>query len=172
MHRCNLESAELFLKTLNLQQDHCQLPSAGQIKGMSLDESDPAAVHLLIDNLPQMSVFHNLTHFTVVCGSCTSETCNLLSTHTDLIQHLECLDLSFNRIGRGGAVNLITSLNKFSTIKELNLWYTCLGFEDCEALSELLASSKYIEKLNIIGNKLSSNSIQLIVDGFFLQYFP
>ena len=166
LHRCELESVELFLKALNLQQDQCQLPSAGQIKGMSLDESDPGGVHLLIDNLPQMSVFHNLTHFTVVCGSCTSETCNLLCTHTDLIQHLEHLDLCFNPIGRGGAVNLITSLTKFSTIKELNLGDTCLGFEDCEALSELLISSKYIEMLNISGNKLLPESIQLIVDGF------
>ena len=171
LHRCKLESAELFLKALNLQQDQCQLPSAGQIKGMSLDMSDPAAVHLLIDNLPQMSVFHNLAHFTVVCDSCTSETCNLLSTHTDLIQHLEHLDLIFNRIGRGGAVNLITSLTKFSTIRELHLAYTFIGFEDCEALSELLVSSKYIEMLDISGNKLLPDSIQNC-RWLFFQYLP
>ena len=64
-------------------------------------------------------------------------------------------------------LNLITSLTKFSTIKELNLYGTDIGFEDCKALSELLASSKYIKVLNISisGTVPSSDSIQLIVDG-------
>ena len=44
-------------------------------------------------------------------------------------------------------MNLITSLTNFSTIRELNLIRTDIGFEDCKALSELLASSKYIKFL-------------------------
>ena len=79
----------------------------------------------------------------------TSETCNLLSKHADLLQHLEGLDLSDNYgIGSGGAVNLVTSLTRFSTIRELNLYGTDIGFEDCKTLSELLASSRYIKVLN------------------------
>ena len=109
---------EIFLRALRLQQDQCQLLSTSQIKKVWLQESD--AVHLF------------------------SEICNRLSKHTDLLCHLEYLEISVSIIGSGGAVNLITSLTKFSTIKELRLHHTGIGFEDCKALSELLASSKCI----------------------------
>ena len=62
-------------------------------------------------------------------------------------------------------MNLITSLTKFSTIRELNLVETGIDFEDCKALRELLATSKYIKVLDIGCNYLSPGSIQLIVDG-------
>ena len=163
---CELESVELFLKALNLQSP------TGKIKEMWLCESDPVAANLLVDNLPQMSVFHNLTHLSFMACDLTSETCNLLSKHTDLLQHLECLELNNNHnIGRGGAVNLITSLTKFSTIRELNLGYNGIGFEDCKALNELLATSMYMKVLDIndheLGDdpRLSSDSVQLIIDG-------
>ena len=176
---CWLESAEVFLRALNLQQDQCQLSPTGKIKEMWLHyeiEIDADAVDLLVANMPQLLVFHNLTHLGLVQCGVTSETCNLLSKHTDLLQHLECLYLSCNdNIGRGGAVNLITSLTKFSTIRELHLRETRIGFEDCKALSELLATSKYIQALNISAYEdlveedddlgLSPDSIQLIIDG-------
>ena len=54
---------------------------------------------------------------------------------------------------------------KLSSIRQLKLCYTGIGFEDCKALSELLASSKYIEVLGISLNKFSPDSVQLIVDG-------
>ena len=178
LQHCKLESFEIFLRALNLQQDRCQLSSTGKIKEVWLFRSNPAAVHLLVDNIPQILVFSNLTHLSLRCCDLTSETCNLLSKHTDLLQHLEYLNLSGNRtIGRGGAVNLITSLTKFSTIRELSLLNTAIGFEDCKALSELLASSKYIEVLVIRNErvydycevdedlKFSPDSIQLIIDG-------
>ena len=177
---CELESAKLFLRALNLQRGQCQLSSTGKIKEMWLscgDEPDPAIVHLLVDNMPQLSVFRNLTHLSLIGCYLTSETCNFLSKHTDLLYHLDHLNLSCNlTIGRGGAVNLITSLTTFSTIRDLHLRETDVGFEDCKALSELLASSKYIELLDISGYKkgldeelddlgLSPGSIQLIVHG-------
>ena len=165
LRHCKLESVEIFLKALNLQHDRCQLPSTGQIKGIRLWEFDPAAVHLLVDNMPQMSVFHNLTHLGLTTCDLAPESCNLFSKHTNLLQHLEYLNLSYNHLDRGGAVNLITSLTKFSTIRELNFSYTGIGFEDCMALNELLVTSKYIQVLDIVGNKLSPDSIQLIVDG-------
>ena len=62
-------------------------------------------------------------------------------------------------------MNLITSLTKFGTIRELYLFDTGIGFEDCKALSKLLATSKYINMLDIGANKLSPDSVQLIVDG-------
>ena len=163
---CELESVKLFLRALNLQQDQCQL--RGKIKEMWLrnddPDPDPAIVHLLVDNMPQLSVFHNLTHLCLSCCGLTSETYDLLSKCN--LQHLEYLDLRGNIIGRGGAVNLITSLTKFSTIRELDLSFTEIGFEDCKALGELLATSKCIKFLDISDDEfiLSSDSVQLIVD--------
>ena len=164
-HNCKLEQAEIFLRALNLQ-DPCLLPTTGQIKGLWLRKSDPTAIHSLIDKMPQMLVFRNLTHLDFTKSDLTSEMCNLLSTHTDLLRHLQYLYLGVNmNIGRGGAVNLITSLIKFSTIRELNLYVTGIGLEDCKALNKLLTSSKNIEMLNISKNKLSPDSIQLILNG-------
>ena len=175
LYICELESVKLFLRAINLQQDQFQL--RGKIKEMWFrnddePDPDPAIAHLLVDNMPQLSVFHNMTHLGLECCSLTSETCNLLSKCN--LQHFEYLNLWCNpNIGRGGAVNLITSLTKFSTIRELNLTCTCIGFEDCKALSELLATSKCIEVLVICDEVhvgpdefiLSSDSVQLIVDG-------
>ena len=62
LDHCKLESVETFLNVLNVQQDQFLLPLKGQIKEMVLWGFDPAALHLLVTNLPQMSVFHNLTH--------------------------------------------------------------------------------------------------------------
>ena len=165
---CKLESIEIFLRALNLQQDQCQLPSTGQTKEVWLKECDPAAVHLLVANMSQMLVFYNLTHFALMKCNFTSETCNLLSKHTGVLHHLEYLNLGGNRnIGRGGAVNLIMSLSKHSTIRELDLDYTGIGFEDCKALSELLASSNHLKVLCISENSLSLDSVQLILDSLF-----
>ena len=165
LHNCKLESVELFLGALKLQQDQYDMSSRGKIKGVWLYESDRAAVHLLVDNMPQLLVFHNLTHLGLILCDLTSETCNLLSKHTDLLQHLEYLDLCGGNIGSGGAVNLITSLTKYGTIRDLSFFGTGIGFEDCKALSELLTISKYIEVLHIGHNDLPPDSIQLIIDG-------
>ena len=170
LEQCKLESVELFLKALNLQQDQCQLSPTGKIKEVWLGESDPAAVHLLVDSIPQMLVFRNLTHLSLTGRILKSETCDLLSEHTNLLQHLEYLNLFVNYdIDNRGAVNLITSLTKFCTIRELNLRGTSIGVEDCKALRKLLVSSKYLKVLGISGGilnlRLSPDSIQLIIDG-------
>ena len=159
---CELESVQTFLNALNLQQDQFLLPSKGQIKQMVSFVSDPAALHLLVTNIPQMSVFRNLTHLSLLCSDLRSEMCDLLCQQSDLLQHLLYLDLCDNRIGRGGAVNLITSL---TTIKELHLKGTHIGLEDSKALSELLVTSTYIGAVSIGRDCFSSDSIQLIVDG-------
>ena len=165
LYKCKLESVETFLNALNLQQDQFPLSSNGHIKQMKFRGSDPAALHLLLTNIPQMTVFHNLTHLSLLDCKLMSKTCDRLCEHTDLLQHLLYLDLYNNPIGRGSAVNLITSLTKFSTIRELKLVKTGIGFEDCKALSELLASSNYVEVVNIRSNNLSPDSIEMIVDG-------
>ena len=161
LHFCELESIEIFLR--GLQQDQSQLPSTGLIKGMWLCESKLGSVHLLLENMPQMLVFQRLTHLCFLKCHLTSETCNQLSTNTDLLKNLEYLDLSYNNICKSGAVqNLITSL---TTIRHLNLTGTGIGFEDCKALSNLLASSNDIKILDVRRNFLPPDSTQLIIDG-------
>jgi len=159
---CELESVETFLNSLNLQQDQLL---KGQIKQMVFWKSDPAALHLFVANIPQILVFRNLTHLSLVYSQLTSTICEIFCEHKDLLQYLLHLNLGCNPIGRGGAVDLITSLTKFSTFRELELSDTGIGFEDCKALSELLASSKCIEVLDIGTNSLSPESIQLVIDG-------
>ena len=171
---CSLVSVEMFFKALNLRQDWCLLPSTGKVKEVwLLSWNQIAALHLLLTNMPQMSVFHNLTHLGLMFGV-ISETCNLLSKHTDLLQNLEYLNISASyTTSCGSTSNLITSLTNFSKIQKLRLHKIRdhfednpgIGSEDCKALSELLTSSKYIKLLCISENKLSSDSIQLIVDG-------
>ena len=165
LNNCKLDLMKSFLRALEFQCDQCLSSSARKIKGILLCWSDPAAVHLLVENMPQMSVFHNVTHLGLINSDITSETCKLLSKNTELLHHLQHLDLSANStIGKGGVANLITSLTKFSTVRQLHLWKTDIGFEDCKALSELLIRSKYIEVLDISDNKLS-DGIQFIVNG-------
>ena len=160
LHR-ELQLFEMLLKALNLVQDQCQLQTTGKIKRMCLHSSSSTAVRWLLEN-----VHHNLTHLALCHTFLDSEDCDFLATHCDLLQHLEYLYLSNNYyIGRGGTVNLIVSLITFSTIRELGLSMTSIGFEDCKALSELLASSRYLEMLDISENTLSPDSIQLIIDG-------
>ena len=99
LFNCELEPVEVFLEALNLKQEQCQLPSTGQIKGMWLKGSNSAVVHLLVDIMPKILVFHNLTHLGVVRSNLLSATCNFMSTYTDLLQHLEYLELGRNPIG-------------------------------------------------------------------------
>ena len=187
---CKLESVELFLKALNLQQDQCQLPSTkkmygsdpavadllvsstGKIKEISWFQPKPAAAHLLLENIPD-TVFH-LTHFTMTSehNDHTPEICNRLSQQTELLQDgYESPDGDESPDG-GETLNLITSLSKFNTVTELSLYglgENLIGFEDCKALGDLLASSKYIEVLYICHNNLPPDNIQLIVDGLSLN---
>ena len=178
----------MFLKVLNLKQEQGLLPSTGKIKEMNLYQCNSAAAHLLLDNMSHLLVFRKLTHLVMTSG-CIGRTTNHLSKQTELLQQLECLQFTIdrdcdtyeyenllrkadiepeagNKLNPGGvAVNLIKSLTKFSTIRELHLSDTGIGFEDCKVLGELLASSGYIKVLDISDNNLSPDSIQLNVDG-------
>ena len=92
LRHCKLESVELLLRALKLQQNQCQLPSTGKLKEVWLRLSKPGVVQSLVNNMPQILVFHNLTHLNLMCNGLGSETCNLLSKQTALLQHLEYLN--------------------------------------------------------------------------------
>ena len=80
--------------------------------------------------------------------------------------HLKKLDLFYNpNIRQGGAVPLITSLTAHNSLEELGLGMTGIGVEDCRALSELLSSSTSLKMLNISGNDLPPEAVELIISG-------
>ena len=90
----------------------------------------------------------------------------LLHLPRQFINKLKKLNLSYNPIGQGGTVPLITSLTTHNSLEELWLDKTGLGVEDCLALSELLSSSTSLKELNISYNKLPPEAIELIISGF------
>ena len=69
LKNCKLNSVEIILKALTLQQDQCHLPSTGKISGILLWNSDPAAVHLLLDKMPKLLVFHSLIYLGLMCSN-------------------------------------------------------------------------------------------------------
>ena len=78
------------------------------------------------------------------------------------LTHLQVLTLMGNPIGKGGAVEVLKSLYHYKTpLKELNLWDTGVGEEDCAQLALLID----LEVLFIGGNSLSSNSVASIIEG-------
>ena len=109
---------------------------------------------------------------------CTWETLNLCDTDLDLeaceslaklIPHLPDLKnlyLPFNpNIGEGGAVPVITELTAHNALELLVLESTGIGLEDCQALSQLLSSSTSLKALDIAGNNLCQEAVELIING-------
>ena len=79
---------------------------------------------------------------------------------------LEVLDLSHNpNIRRSGAESLVTVLCDHKALKSLSLYATNIGEEDCAQLGQLLSSSQCLEKLDVSGNSLSSDSILSLFKG-------
>ena len=66
LSNCKLDSMKSFLRALQFQCDQWLLSSARKIKGILMCWSDPAAVHLLVENMSQMSVFHSMTHLGLI----------------------------------------------------------------------------------------------------------
>ena len=80
---------------------------------------------------------------------------DLLPQVVPALSRLEVLNLSYNPIGQGGAVELMRALSHYKTpLKELKLEWTSLGEEDIQALCEVLADN-HIELLVIDGPTIS-----------------
>ena len=90
--------------------------------------------------------------------------CGLLAKALPSMPRLERLWLGGNPIGSGGAVKLIKVLSG-SGVTELSLHDTGIGVPDCEALCELLKSTKSLGLLFIEKNNLSSESVASIITG-------
>ena len=96
-----------------------------------------------------------------------SESCATLANLIPHMPHLKELNLSNNpNIGQGGAVPLMTSLTAHNSPDKLVLEMTGIGVEDCRALSELLSSSSTSLKQLYIGhNDLPPEAVELIISG-------
>ena len=77
---------------------------------------------------------------------------------------LNKLELDWNPLGNGGAATLLQS-SVAHGIEHLFLTGTGIGAEDCRALGELLSSSPRLETLNVTGNDLTPEAIQLMFSG-------
>ena len=93
----------------------------------------------------------------------TSTGLNQLLKIPELLKLRE-LDLSFNPLGRGGAVSLLQS-PLVHNLEMLSLAGTWIGVEDCQALSELLSVFPTLQKINISHNALPPEVVELIITG-------
>ena len=96
-----------------------------------------------------------------------SESCASLANLIPHMPHLKELNLSNNpNIGQGGAVLLMASLTAHNSPDKLVLEMTGIGVEDCRVLSELLSSSSTSLKQLYVGfNDLPSEAVELIISG-------
>ena len=90
--------------------------------------------------------------------------CDLLAKVVPLMPRLEELWLGDNPIGSGGAEQVIKALCG-GRVKRLSLYGTWIGKPDCEALCELLKSCTSLQKLYILKDNLSSESVASIITG-------
>ena len=100
-----------------------------------------------------------LEELDVGCCNLTAEAIAALApTNTS---HLKCLSLKGNEIGKTGAVVLVKSLEAHAPLlRELDLWETKIGVEDCQSLSKLLSSqTSQLEELNVGFCNLTAEAI-------------
>ena len=93
----------------------------------------------------------------------TSTGLNQLLKIPELLKLRE-LDLSFNHLGRGGAVSLLKS-SLVHNLEALSLVKTGIGVEDCQALCKLLLSLPILQSINISYNALPPEAVELIITG-------
>ena len=70
---------------------------------------------------------------------------------------------SGNEIGEGGAADILHEISSFDSLATLNLHNTCIGLEDCQALSEIFSAGSNLVKLDIAVNSLSSEALHLVL---------
>ena len=106
-------------------------------------------------------IINKLATLTLNHNNLNSESCAPLAHLIPHVPHLK--KLNNHNIAQGGAVPLITSLTAHNSLEELLLEETGIGVEDCRALSELLSSSTSLKGLNIGGNDLPPEAVELII---------
>ena len=161
-HNIGDEGVERLMQGAVEEETHC----TRGISEMKLDRND-----ITIEGVKQLLSFPNrlinkLQIFNLRENKLGSESCAVLAHLIPHMPHLKKLNVSGNsHIGHGGAVPLIRSLKAHNSLKELLLYKTGLGVEDCLALSELLSSSTSLKELHISSNTLPPEAVELIISG-------
>lgn len=93
-------------------------------------------------------------------SACGVIACDLLP----LMPKCRRIILSFNKVGKGGGIRLLTKLSSLPDLVELGLYETRIGYEDIQALCGQLPYMKDISLVDIGRNDLSQESIQLVID--------
>ena len=114
-------------------------------------------------NIPP-HILQNMRVLRLSSNKLDGRACDLLARVVPSMTRLEDLQLGWNPIGRGGAVEVIKALCG-SGVKQLLLNSTEIGGTDCESLCELLKSIHSLQHLDIEYNNLSSESVASIITG-------
>ena len=155
------EEIEMLVQGAMDEETHC---TGGFSKiNLSTNRITSGVKHLL--KFPKQ-LMNNLQTLNLSYNKLDAESCVALAHLIPHMPHLKKLKLSNNpNISQGGAVPLMTSLTAHGSLEMLLLEETHIGVEDCRALSELLSSSKSLKKLDIGGNALPPEAIELIISG-------
>ena len=156
------EEVEMLVRGAVEEETHC----TGGISEIRLGRNDITyeGVKHLVDFPKQL--ISTLRIFILHHNHLDSDSCATLAHLVPHMPHLKKLDLFNNpNIGSGGVVPLITSLTTCNSLETLRLLNTGIGVKDCQALSELLSSSKSLKELHIGGNALPPEAAELIISG-------
>ena len=110
------------------------------------------------------SILQNMRELELLSNHLDGSACDLLAKAIPSMSNLKDLLLGSNPIGSGGAVGVIKALCG-SGVTRLLLFNTRIGVPDCEALCELLRSTRSLQDLDIQMNNLSSESVASIMTG-------
>ena len=159
---CHTERVEMLVRSAVEEETHC----TGGFSEIDLSFTSEGVKHLL--KFPKQ-IINKLETLTLHHSYLNSESCAVLAHLIPHVPHLKKLNLSDNpNIGQGGTVPLITSLTAHNSLEVLDLGGmigTRLDVEGCRALSELLSSSRSLNELNIGGNNLPPEAVELIISG-------
>ena len=104
------------------------------------------------------ALLQNIQHLNLLKNKLDRRACELLAEGVQRMPYLETLDLNANPLGRGGAVQLVSSLHS-TRLRELHLGGTGISDPDFECIANYIHSTTSLEKLDIGENDLSVESI-------------
>jgi len=161
-HNIGDEGVELLVRGAVEEETHCR----GTFSEINLSMNgitSKGVQHLL--GFPKQ-IIHELKALNLHSNDFDSESCTALAHLIPYVPHLKKLNLFNNtNIGQGGLVSLIESLTAHSSLEELGLTHTRIGVVDCQAVGELLSSSKSLKELGIGSYGLPPEAVEHIISG-------
>ena len=110
-------------------------------------------------------LLQHIQHLYLSSNKLDRRACDVLAEGVQRMPCLETLDLECNSlIGCGGAVQLVSSLHS-SKLRELDMSDTGISDPDFECIASYIHSTTSLEKLYIGGNDISVESIDLLCKG-------